>query len=166
MKRFHVHLAVADMAVSIDFYTRLLGQAPGKRREDYARWLLDDPPVNFAISARGHGVGVNHLGIQADSADALAELRGRAATASAAVLDQPDATCCYAHSVKHWTVDPQGLAWEHFHTVADAVEFGADDPTGEGACCIPLHRPASTDAPLATGCCVPASSDRTGACCG
>jgi len=146
MKRFHVHIAVANLTDSINFYSKLFGQAPSKERHDYAKWMLDDPRVNFAISARGHAIGVNHFGFQAENAEELHGLKQLAEAASGGqVLDQGETACCYARSEKHWTVDPQGLAWEHFHTMSEAQafdmvqEFGADTASQAGACCIPKN---------------------------
>lgn len=168
MKRFHVHISVKHIDESIAFYTKLFGQPPAKRQEDYAKWMLDDPRINFAISARGHAVGVNHFGFQADSAEVLAALKTLAESAAAGeVLDQGDATCCYARSDKHWTLDPQGLAWEHFFTLSEAVEYGQDTAAPSGACCVPM-RPATADAaPAVAACCIPNDGPASsGACCG
>lgn len=154
MKRFHVHVAVNDLATSIAFYSRLFGQGPSKEQPDYAKWMLEDPRLNFAISSRGHPIGVNHLGMQADSTQELAGIKALADDASGGTtLDQGEAACCYAKSEKHWTVDPQGLAWEHFFTMSDAVAFGEDTATQTGACCIPLH--SSEGAATLGACCVP-----------
>ena len=143
MNRFHVLVAVHDLDASIAFYSKLFGQTPSRQEIDYAKWMLDDPRVNFAISARGHEAGVNHLGIQSDTAEGLAALRQLAdAAASGDLLPDSGAACCYAQSDKHWTIDPQGLAWEHFHTLRDAVQFGQDTRTQTGACCIPLRAEA------------------------
>ncbi|MBB4844839.1 catechol 2,3-dioxygenase-like lactoylglutathione lyase family enzyme [Paucibacter oligotrophus] len=170
MKRFHVHLAVQSLDASIAFYSRLFGQAPAKQRDDYAKWMLDDPGLNFAISSRGHAAGLNHFGFQVDSSEELAGLKrlAQAAAGAAQVLDQDAAACCYARSEKHWTLDPQGLAWEHFHTLDDAPEFGQDGADQSGACCIPL-RASADDGPQARGqCCLPRSAvaPTQGACCG
>ena len=168
MKRFHTHIAVENIAASVDFYTKLFGQAPSKIRHDYAKWMLDDPRINFAISARGHAVGLNHFGFQVDSSEELVELKKLTDGASAGqVLSEANAACCYAKSDKHWTVDPQGLAWEHFHTLSDAVEFGHEAVHPTGACCIPV-RGSERDAPAAkAACCIPNSVDGTKeACCG
>lgn len=169
MKRFHVHVAVKDLAASINFYSKLFGKPPAKQQPDYAKWMLDDPLVNFAISARGHAAGVNHFGFQVDSSEELSALKQLAETASGGeVLDQGEASCCYAKSEKHWTIDPQGLAWEHFHTMSDAVAFGEDTAAKSDACCIPL-RNSEQDAPAAsTACCIPneAQPGGTAACCG
>ena len=124
MNRFHVHLNVTDLAQSIRFYSALFAAKPTLRKPDYAKWMLDDPRINFAISTRGSEPGVDHLGFQTDDADELAELKGRAQAADMAVLDEGATTCCYARSDKHWVTDPQGIAWEHFHTLPDIPVFG------------------------------------------
>lgn len=154
MKRFHVHVVVNDLPASIAFYSKLFGQAPSKEQPDYAKWMLEDPRLNFAISSRGHAAGVNHFGMQADSAQELAVLKALADDASGgATLDQGEATCCYAKSEKHWTIDPQGFAWEHFLTMSDAVAFGEDTATQPGACCIPLR--SSEGVAEQGSCCIP-----------
>jgi len=155
MKRFHVHVAVDDLPASVDFYSRLFGKAASKRRPDYANWLLDDPAVNFAISARGHSVGVNHFGFQAESPEELAALKQLADAASGGnLLEQGETACCYARSAKHWTIDPQGLAWENFLTMEDSLVFGQDTAVQIGACCIP-ERGAPTGKATGTSCCIP-----------
>lgn len=123
MKRFHVHLHVDDLQRSIGFYSKLFASEPARREADYAKWMLQDPPVNFAISTRGSGAGIDHLGIQVDNAAELAQLKERAESAELALLEQGETTCCYARSDKHWVTDPQGIAWEHFHTLADIPVF-------------------------------------------
>jgi catechol 2,3-dioxygenase-like lactoylglutathione lyase family enzyme len=168
MKRFHTHIAVENLDASVDFYSKLFGQLPSKSQPDYAKWMLEDPPVNFAISARGHAPGVNHFGFQVDSAAELIELKKLADAASGGeVLDAGESACCYAKSEKHWTVDPQGLAWEHFHTLSETADFGADTVPQASACCIPI-RSSALDAPAATAaCCIPNSApQKDGACCG
>jgi lactoylglutathione lyase len=141
MKRFHVHAHVDDLPASIDFYSRLFGSAPTRQEADYAKWMLDDPRINFAISTRGTRAGVDHLGIQTDSAEELAELEARARAADLALHDPGAAECCYARSDKHWLVDPQGIAWEHFHTLGDIPVFGSGsvraDAAAAAACCAP-----------------------------
>ena len=150
MKRFHVHLAVPDLPASIRFYSGLFGLAPTVTHPDYAKWMLDDPRVNFAISARGGRPGLNHLGLQADSGEELAAVRARFAAAdAAATTDEPGAHCCYAVSDKHWVQDPQGIPWEAFHTLAAIPVFGEPDATTQAsACCA-----AGTDAPQGDACC-------------
>ena len=168
MKRFHVHVAVANLANSIDFYSKLFGQAPSKEKPDYAKWMLDDPRVNFAISARGHAVGVNHFGFQVDSAEELQGLKQLAqAAAGEQVLEENDAACCYSSSEKHWTVDPQGLAWEHFHTMAEAQEFGSDTANQTGACCVPVRSSTEDTEAAKAACCIPNTESSTASsCCG
>lgn len=158
MKRFHAHIAVDDLAKSVDFYSKLFGQSPTVERTDYAKWMLEDPQVNFAISARGHAVGVNHFGFQAEDETELQELRQRAgAAAGEAVLDQGETTCCYAASTKHWTVDPSGIAWEHYYTMGEVQEFGIETVSQSGACCLPIV------AKQGEACCVPGKN--AGGCC-
>src|SRR4051812_8530583 len=117
MKRFHLHIAVADLAANIRFYSRLFGMPPTAEKADYAKWMLDDPRINFAISARGAEPGVDHIGIQVESEDELAAVKERYDAADrSAVTTETGTACCYAESNKHWLTDPQGIAWEAFHT--------------------------------------------------
>jgi len=166
MKRFHVHVAVDDLATSIAFYSKLFGQSPTKQQPDYAKWMLEDPRVNFAISSRGHATGVNHFGMQAETPEELAILKALADDASGgATVDQGETTCCYAKSEKHWTIDPQGMAWEHFLTMSDALAFGVDTATQSGACCIPLRD--SGESSEREACCIPQAAVQGQAqCCG
>lgn len=158
MKRFHVHVHVDDLAKSVGFYSKMFAAAPARSESDYAKWMLDDPPLNFAISSRGGAPGVDHLGFQTDDPAELAAMKARAAAADMAVLDEGTTTCCYARSEKHWVTDPQGVAWEHFHTLADIPVF---------------HETAAPPAEAAAACCTPAASGRpvtipvkaAGACC-
>lgn len=133
MKRFHVHVHVEDLAKNIAFYSSLFNQQPARTESDYAKWMLQDPPVNFAISTRGGAAGVDHLGIQVESEEELAELRGQAARADLALQDQGETTCCYARSDKYWVTDPQGVAWEQFHTLESIPVFS--QPPAQGAHC-------------------------------
>jgi len=168
LKRFHVHVAVNDLATSINFYNKLFGQTPSKQQPDYAKWMLDDPPLNFAISATGHAAGVNHFGFQVDSPEEISSKKQLDEAASGGeVLDQGEASCCYAKSEKHWTIDPQGLAWEHFHTLSDAVAFGEDVATESGACCIPLRRSEQDASAADVACCIlnEAQQGRAERCC-
>ncbi len=139
MKRFHVHLHVDDLGRSIGFYSKLFGAEPARVEPDYAKWMLDDPALNFAISTRGERAGVDHLGIQVDDAQGLAELKARAHDADLSLLDEGATTCCYARSEKHWITDPQGIAWEHFHTLGTIPVFReARAPEApQAACCRP-----------------------------
>ncbi|HQR09767.1 MAG TPA: ArsI/CadI family heavy metal resistance metalloenzyme [Casimicrobiaceae bacterium] len=143
MKRFHVHLGVPDLDASIRFYSGLFGMSPTVQKPDYAKWMLDDPRVNFAISSRGRKTGLNHLGLQAESADELAAIRTRFESADAkATVAEPGANCCYVKSDKHWVTDPQGIAWEAFHTLGAIPLFGED----------------AASEPAASGCCSPAAA--------
>ena len=133
MKRFHVHAHVEDLPKSIAFYSKLFAAEPTRTEADYAKWMLEDPRINFAISTRGSAApGVDHLGFQTDDAGELAELRARAQAADMALLDEGETTCCYARSEKHWVTDPQGIAWEQFHTLGDIAVFHEAAPAVEG----------------------------------
>lgn len=164
MKRFHVHIHVDDLARNIDFYSRMFGAQPARVESDYAKWMLDEPAVNFAISTRGHGhLGLDHLGIQVDNEADLATLKAQAQTADLALIDEGATTCCYARSDKHWVMDPQGLPWEHFRTLGTIPTFReSPDLTQE------VGAPASADA---SPCCTPApvsqaeSKSAESACC-
>ena len=141
MKRFHVHVAVHDLEQSIRFYSALFGAAPAVKKDDYAKWMLDDPRVNFAISNRSPRAGIDHLGLQADSGDELEEIGTRLAQADVSTTAQKGASCCYAKSDKYWTIDPQGVAWESFHTLDSVPLYGADtrsrtsEAQPKAACC-------------------------------
>lgn len=141
MKRFHVHVHVDDLAQSIAFYSKLFDAAPARQESDYAKWMLDDPRINFAISTRGEKTGVDHLGFQTDTAEELDALKERARAADMALMDEGETHCCYARSEKHWLMDPQGIAWEHFHTLGSIPVFGqrsvAPEGASESACCTP-----------------------------
>lgn len=170
MKRFHVHLSVEDLAHSIRFYSALFGAPPTVEKGDYAKWMLEDPRVNFAISARGHVPGVNHVGFQVETPDELAELRQRIDAADIAALDQNGAACCYARSDKYWIQDPQGLAWETFHTLNDIPVFGSDNrseaATAATACCVPDAAAITAAVPKAASCAAPQPGAPKSACCG
>jgi len=124
MKRMHVHVAVDDLQTSIGFYSALFAAQPSIVKSDYAKWMLDDPRVNFAISARGQQVGLDHLGIQVETKDDLKEVYSRLHKAGGAVLEEGETTCCYAKSEKSWIDDPSGIAWETFLTTGESVEYG------------------------------------------
>ena len=126
MKRLHVHVSVKDLAESIGFYSTLFAAEPTVLKDDYAKWMLDDPSVNFAISDRRDKAGINHLGIQVDDDEELSELSERLSAAGRAVVEQKDAECCYARGNKAWVTDPQGVAWESFATSGEIEIFGAD----------------------------------------
>ncbi len=159
MKRFHVHAHVDDLAASIVFYTRLFGAEPTRVEADYAKWMIEDPRLNFAISTRGASPGIDHLGIQADTEQELAELKQRAGAADSALLDEGATTCCYARSEKHWVTDPQGIAWEHYRTLGDIPVFRDGAQASAAACCTPAA------AAQAATCCTPAQATKPGRCC-
>ena len=161
MKRFHAHVHVDDLAQSIAFYSKLFAAAPARVEADYAKWMLEDPRVNFAISTRGAKPGLDHFGLQTDDAAELAELKARAEAADMALLDEGNTTCCYARSEKHWVTDPQGIAWEHFHTLGDIPVFKEAAPSSAaGACCDPSAAAPAPAAPRAA-CCGPATATTT-----
>jgi catechol 2,3-dioxygenase-like lactoylglutathione lyase family enzyme len=138
MKRLHVHIAVDDLNRSIGFYSTLFGAEPSVVQSDYAKWMLEDPKVNLAISQRGRAAGIDHLGIQTDSDGELRELATRLKKAGETTLDQEATTCCYAKSNKAWVNDPSGVRWETFFTFAGATTYGEDEepkPAPNAACC-------------------------------
>jgi len=138
MKRLHVHVAVEDVEKASAFYATMFGVEPTVLKDDYAKWMLDDPRVNFAISSRGRAGGVDHLGIQVDSREELAEIAGRLKAAGETTLDQEATTCCYASGDKSWVRDPAGVRWESFHTFGEALAYGEDEPATVpqvSACC-------------------------------
>jgi catechol 2,3-dioxygenase-like lactoylglutathione lyase family enzyme len=154
MKRFHVHVNVDQLDSSIRFYTTLFGAAPSVVKPDYAKWMLDDPRVNFAISQRDRQTGVDHLGLQAEDAAELAAIGERLHAADAVALAEKGTTCCYAHSDKFWAEDPQGIRWESFHTHGEATAYaGAPNETG-ASCCGPAPdaKPAASCGPNANCC--------------
>lgn len=159
MKRFHVHVAVDDLAANIRFYSAVFGQEPAVVKDDYAKWMLEDPRINFAISDRGLKTGVDHLGLQVDSDEELALLRQQVANADIAARDQPDAACCYANSNKYWTTDPQGVAWETYHTLGGIPTYGKD-----AGSTLKSGGEISGSA-VASACCAPARPAPKSACC-
>ena len=143
MKRLHVHVAVNDLDTSIRFYSQLFAAEPAVRKPDYARWMLEDPRVNFAISQRDEKAGVQHLGIQVENPAELQEVYGRLQRAEAPTTEEGKTTCCYAHSEKSWIDDPQGVKWEAFLTTGHSAVYGRDvirpksDEHSEVPCCGP-----------------------------
>lgn len=153
MKRLHVNLAVTDLQASVRFYTSLFDAQPNVQKEDYAKWMLDDPRVNFAITTRGRKKGIDHLGIQVENENELGEVYARLKTAGAPVIEEGETTCCYARSEKNWIFDPQGTAWETFLTKGESPTYGGNDmhsEEGQPACC---DRPDAESASQASGCC-------------
>lgn len=168
MKRFHVHLHVEDLSKNISFYTAMFNQEPARTEADYAKWMLQDPPVNFAISTRGNAAGLDHLGIQVASAEDLIALKASAKAADMALLDEGETTCCYARSDKYWITDPQGVAWEQFHTLDSIPVFSIASEGAGGQCCSAAQTGAAAPAPALTtetarSCCGP--SQDSGRCC-
>lgn len=154
MKRMHLHVGVDDLDKSIAFYSTLFGVEPSVTKSDYAKWMLDDPRVNFAISSHGASAGVDHVGIQVEDRAELAELATRLKAAGETTFDEEATTCCYAHSDKSWVSDPSGLRWETFFTFGEATTYGEDasltaNLAPEAACCAPK----ASEAPAAKACC-------------
>src|SRR5450631_1827369 len=167
MKRFHVHVAVSDLSKSIAFYSAMFGEQPDVVKPDYAKWMLEDPRINFAISHRGQTPGVNHLGMQADNDAELEAIHANLQKADTAVVAEKDAHCCYAKSDKYWVTDPQGIAWESFRSLGSIPLFGSPAADSEeaaipsscggndgsmAACCAPGEAKAAV-AQTASGCC-------------
>ncbi|MGH6992301.1 MAG: ArsI/CadI family heavy metal resistance metalloenzyme [Caulobacteraceae bacterium] len=132
MKRLHVHVAVEDLETAIGFYSALFSAPPSIVEADYAKWSLEDPRANFAISARGRAAGVDHLGIEVETDEALAEIENRLTRSGITARGEREANCCYAVSDKAWTVDPAGVRWEAFHTLRPAPSRAAEAKT---VCC-------------------------------
>ena len=151
MKRLHVHVGVADLDRSIAFYSTLFGAQPSVLKDDYAKWMLDDPRVNFAISAGQHAArGIQHLGVQAESTGELSEVYGRMKAADRPVFEEGATTCCYARSEKSWIADPDGVVWEAFYTNGEATVYGEgpalgtlSDSLGDDKCCLPTPMKAA-----------------------
>lgn len=164
MKRFHVHIRVDDLNASIAFYERLFSAPPTRVETDYAKWMLDDPRVNFAISTRGGQPGLDHLGFQTDTAEELVQLKDQAQSADMALIDEGQTSCCYAQSDKHWITDPQGIAWEHFHTLGNIPVFHENRvaQASSAVCCAP---PTAQAAAATSACCGPTSSSSSSSCC-
>ena len=143
MKRFHVHVAVPDLDRSIRFYSTMFGAQPSVVKPDYAKWMLEDPRVNFAISVRGNTAGVNHLGFQVDEDSELTQMHGRLQAADAGVVEEKSVSCCYANSDKYWVTDPAGVAWETFRSLGPVAFYdGEAAPAGKvDACCAPSQVP-------------------------
>jgi len=149
MKRLHLHVSVPDLDQSIRFYATLFGAQPSVVKDDYAKWMLDDPRVNFAISTRGRQAGLDHLGIQAENGDELREIYARLHKAGGDVVEQGQTACCYAKSEKSWIDDPAGISWETFHTMGESTDYG--DGSGERvarvaheqSCCAPAAKVAA-----------------------
>ena len=145
MKRFHVHVGVKNLEESVQFYSTLFGQKPSKQKDDYAKWMLEDPRINFAISTRVGNVGVDHLGFQVDESSELGELTQRLKEADLGIYGEGETTCCYANSEKAWVKDPSGIAWETYHTMGDVEVFNKKPKeTTVSACCTPASLQAKS----------------------
>jgi catechol 2,3-dioxygenase-like lactoylglutathione lyase family enzyme len=154
MKRFHVHVGVTDLAEGIRFYSALFGARPSVAKDDYAKWMLDDPRVNFAISTRSGRNGLDHLGFQVDSDAELGEVETKLKSASSDVIEQKGTACCYAESDKYWVQDPAGIPWEAFHSLGSVPVFGEQPKT------VPGKR-----IELKSACCAPGFGERKSGCC-
>lgn len=153
MKRLHVHIAVSDLESSTQFYSSLFNTEPAVKKPDYVKWMLDDPRVNFAISNRGSKIGLDHLGIQAENESELNEIKTRLQNAELPMRTEENTACCYAKSNKHWTMDPNGIAWETFHSMQALEMYGLNESEkGEqnAACCKPA---TPTKEVSASSCC-------------
>ena len=146
MKRFHVHVAVPDLGDAIRFYSTLFGAEPSVRKDDYAKWMLEDPRVNFAISHRGDAAGINHLGFQVDDSAELEGIHARLQAADAGVTEEKNVSCCYARSDKYWVTDPAGVPWESFKSLGTVPFYGGEEKGGaekkeaQGGCCAPAAK--------------------------
>ena len=151
MKRFHVHVSVENLDQSINFYSTLFAQAPTVRQADYAKWMLEDPRVNFAISTRRQSIGLNHLGFQVDTDEELRGMHAQLQAADERLVQEDEQPCCYARSNKYWVTDPSGIAWETFHTLDSIPDYGEDTPVfNHGESAVPAKSPPAP-------CCVPAA---------
>lgn len=146
MKRFHIHISVKELEKNIAFYSQVFNTEPSVVKDDYAKWALDDPALNFAISTRGDKVGLDHVGIQTDTDEELTSLRTQLETAGIKGVAQENATCCYTRSDKYWVQDPQGIAWETFHSLESVPVFSEQPLTtsSESACCAPGLPPSAS----------------------
>jgi predicted enzyme related to lactoylglutathione lyase len=159
MKRFHVHVAVKDLQQSVRFYSSMFGTEPTVVKPDYAKWMLEDPRVNFAISQRDQALGVNHLGVQAETDEELEAIHAKLQEADGTVVAEKGVHCCYAKSDKYWVTDPQGVAWESFRSLGTVPFYGEENHPQQASC-------GSSES---SGCCSPQAQARTepvAACCG
>ena len=166
MKRLHIHLAVEDLPKNIEFYNTMFGIQPTVQHDDYAKWMLDDPRVNFAISNRSATLGLDHLGIQAEDNEELARIKQLLDKTQAPIKEQEGTTCCYSKSDKYWVTDPQGVAWESFHSLSEIPTFNEEksDVENDMACCAPASVAESEE--KASSCCSPAPEpEKKSSCC-
>jgi catechol 2,3-dioxygenase-like lactoylglutathione lyase family enzyme len=151
MKRLHVHVSVRDLDASVRFYSALFAATPVVLKADYAKWMLDDPLVNFAVSMRSARAGIEHLGIQVADKTELHEVYERLKKADGPVLEEGETVCCYAKSAKNWIEDPQGVRWETFLTIGESTVYGSEALESSAACCVPVG--AAGEAGSAASCC-------------
>jgi catechol 2,3-dioxygenase-like lactoylglutathione lyase family enzyme len=149
MKRFHVHVSVENLDESVRFYSTLFAGHPTVRQSDYAKWMLEDPRINFAISTNRQPVGVNHLGLQVDSGEELVGMHAQLQAADPQLIQENEQPCCYAKSDKYWVTDPTGIAWETFHTLGSIPVYGEDTPVFD-------HGASTVPAASKPQCCIPA----------
>lgn len=155
MKRFHLHVSVNNLEESIRFYSTLFAAQPAVQQQDYAKWMLEDPRINFAISTRRQPVGLNHVGFQVESDEELRGMHAQLQAADASLVQEDEQPCCYAASNKYWVTDPTGIAWETFHTLRSIPVYGEDTNVFEhGTSAVPVEKGAPEEK---TSCCVPAS---------
>ena len=166
MKRFHVHVSVADLNDSVRFYSQMFGARPAVLKDGYAKWMLDEPHVNFAISVGRQPIGVNHLGFQVESDEELRSMQAQLEAADSQLIQEDEQPCCYARSDKYWVTDPTGIAWETFHSLTTLPIYGDDTPVfnhgtsvvprnsidSKSGCCAPS---AKTDPSPRSSCCAP-----------
>jgi len=166
MKRLHIHLSVDDLEQNVDFYSTLFGCQPTVQHTDYAKWMLDDPRVNFAISNQSAKTGLDHLGIQAENTEELKTIKQQLDATQTPIEAQQNAACCYVRSDKYWVTDPQGIAWESFHSLSEIPTFNDKQAASDG------ENPFSSCAPepakeTASSCCTPEPAQQSeSSCCG
>jgi catechol 2,3-dioxygenase-like lactoylglutathione lyase family enzyme len=167
MKRFHLHVSVNNLEESIRFYSTVFARPPTVRQEDYAKWMLEDPRINFAISTHRQPIGINHVGFQVDTDEELRDMHAQLEAADARLVQEDEQPCCYARSNKYWVTDPSGIAWETFHTLGSIPVYGEDTPVfNHGISSVPGPSAVAT---TNSACCVPAAKtggkDSAAACC-
>ncbi len=167
MKRFHIHVSVSDLAASVRFYSTLFNAQPARLEADYAKWMLEDPRINFAISTQRQPLGVNHLGFQLDSDEELKGMHAQLRAADSRLIEENQQPCCYAQSDKYWVTDPSGIAWETFHTLGSIPVYGEDTAVfNHGTSTVPTRDDALRDDAPRAACCVPARPTEPAGCCG
>lgn len=161
MKTMHIHVGVDDIEQGVRFYSAMFAAQPAKLKQDYAKWELSDPKLNFAISTRSSKQGLDHLGLQVDDEHELTALREQLGQADIATFDEGETVCCYAESDKSWVQDPAGIAWEAYHTMGEAQLFSEKVSDSESACCAPVSIPVVA---ASSECCDPTENNNSGCC--